>query len=131
MILQVSPKAKRNILALLAAGIAAGFLNGLLGAGGGIILIYVLSALNRDTSPEGVRDNFAATVACVLPITALSAILYAADGTVKAGTFSSLLLPAAAGGAAGAFLLDKISTKLLKKIFAALVIFAGIRMLMR
>jgi len=131
MVLQASPKAKRNMLALLAAGIAAGFLNGLLGAGGGIILIYALSAMNRDTTPEGVRDNFAATVACVIPMTALSALLYTANGTVQAGTFSSLLIPAAAGGAAGAFLLDKINTKLLKKIFAALVVFAGIRMLTR
>ena len=131
MVLQISSKAKQNILMLFAAGIGAGFLNGLLGAGGGIVLLYALSMMNPDSSPEGVRDNFAATVACVLPMTALSVLLYTAGGTVKAGTFASLFIPAAAGGSAGAFLLDKISTKLLKKIFAALVVFAGIRMLMR
>ena len=131
MLIALSGKAKRRIAALLLCGAAAGFLNGLLGAGGGILLVYALSALNTDKSPAGVRDNFAATIACVIPMTVLSVILYAAEGRVSFASVSPLLLPAAAGGVLGAFLLDKISTKLLKKIFALLVLFAGIRMLFK
>lgn len=131
MQIQVSSKAKRTLLALVLTGAAAGFLNGLLGAGGGILLVYALSALNPDKSPDGVRDNFAATIACVLPITALSAAVYTAGGRVDAAALSPLILPAAAGGLCGALLLDKINTALLKKIFALLVVYSGASMLLR
>ena len=129
MVLEVSRKAKRTVLALSAAGLAAGFLNGLLGAGGGIVLVYALSLLRPDRSPDGVRDTFAATVACVLPMTAVSALLYAESGRLGGISLTGMILPAAAGGVCGALLLDKISTGILKKIFAALVLFAGIRMI--
>lgn len=129
MMLEISPKAKRNFFVLLVAGAAAGFLNGLLGAGGGIVLIYTLHALYCDGSAESVRDYFAATIACVIPMTLLSALLYAADGKLMTAGASALSLPAVAGGALGAFFLDKIQTKFLQKLFAALVILAGMMML--
>jgi len=131
MQIQVSRRTKRQFVLLIAAGLAAGFLNGLLGAGGGVLLIYALSALNPDKSPDGVRDNFAATVACVLPVTLLSAILYAADGRMDFAAVTPLVLPAILGGTAGAVLLGRIPTKLLKKLFALLVIWSGISMLTR
>ncbi len=131
MMVQMSDKTKRHLCILSACGTAAGFLNGVLGAGGGIVLVYALSPLRKERDPSEVRDNFAATVACVLPMTALSAILYTADNAVPAAGTSALFLPAAMGGLVGALLLDKIDTKLLKKLFAALVLFGGLRMLTR
>jgi len=129
MMFVLSQKSKRTAAALLLCGAAAGFLNGLLGAGGGIVLIYALAALKQDDSPDAVRDTFAAAVACILPMTALSALLYASDGRIRWEEVPMLVLPAAAGGILGAFLLDRLPTKLLKKIFAVLVLIAGIRML--
>ncbi len=126
-----SRRAKARLLLLAASGAAAGFLNGLLGAGGGIILIYALSALNPDKSPNGVRDNFASTIACILPVTILSALLYARDGRMDLSAVSPLVLPAAVGGLAGAYLLGRINTALLKKLFALLVIYSGISMILR
>ncbi len=130
MQISVSRHAKTRLVLLLSVAFAAGFLNGLLGAGGGILLIYAFSALNPDKSPEGVRDNFAATIACILPITTLSAFLYAADGRMDVTAVAPFVLPALLGGFAGACLLGKISTVLLKKMFALLVIYAGLRMIL-
>lgn len=131
MQITVSRRAKTRLTLLAATGAAAGFLNGLLGAGGGVILIYALSALNPDKSENGVRDNFASTIACVLPVTLLSAFLYAADGRMDFSAVSPLVLPAIVGGFAGACLLGRINTVLLKKLFALLVIYSGISMILR
>lgn len=131
MQITLSRRTKKRLLLLAAAGGAAGFLNGLLGAGGGILLIYALTAMNPDNTPNGVRDNFAATVAAVLPITLLSAILYARDGRMDFFAVTPLVLPALLGGTAGALLLDRISTGFLKKLFSLLVIWSGLYMLFR
>lgn len=130
MQITVSRRAKLRLFLLLAAGFAAGFLNGLLGAGGGILLVYALSAMNPDKTPDGVRDNFAATIAAVLPVTLFSAILYGIDGRMDISAVTPLVIPAALGGLSGAWLLSRINTKLLKKLFAVLVIYSGIRMLL-
>lgn len=131
MQITVSRRAKRRLILLAATGAAAGFLNGLLGAGGGIVLIYALSALNPDKSESGIRDNFASTIACILPVTLLSAFLYAADGRMDFTAVCPLVLPAIIGGFAGACLLGRINTVLLKKLFALLVIYSGISMILR
>lgn len=130
MQMQITQRA-RSFFVLLATGAAAGFLGGFLGAGGGILLVYALSALNPDKSPAGVRNNFAATVACVLPVTALSAVLYAEAGHFSLSDAYPLFIPAAAGGLIGAWLLDRIDTAVLKKIFSVLVLWGGASMLLR
>ncbi len=116
--------------ALLAlSGIAAGVANGLLGAGGGIIVTYTLARLLREQN-AATRDVFANVVAAMLPMTAVSAVIYALHGNLKLNEASPFLLPAIIGGIAGALLLGRINTNLLKKIFAALVIFSGVRMIL-
>ena len=130
MVVHISDKTRRDIVRLSAYGIAAGFLNGLLGAGGGIVLIYALSALHPQADAEGVRDIFAAAILCVIAMSALSAALYTADHGIGTEVISDIILPAAAGGILGAFLLDKIRTDTLKKIFAGVVLFGGLRMIL-
>ena len=124
---------KKKLMILVLLGTAAGFINGLLGAGGGILLVWVFSLRNPNDSPEGVRDTFASTLAAILPITALSAILYSLgeSGTPSISELAPLILPAIAGGAIGAFLLHRINTMFLKKIFALLILYSGISMVLR
>jgi len=55
---------KRHIPLLIIAGIGAGFLNGLLGAGAGVILVFVYAALSKDKSDgsvKGMKNLYAAT----------------------------------------------------------------------
>ncbi len=119
-----------DALYVLAAGALAGFCNGLVGCGGGIVIVYALSRLYRDDPERTPRDVFASAAASILPISAVSAVMYAAGGTTADG-FLRYLLPAAAGGVVGAYLLDKIDTGLLGRIFAALVMWAGASMILR
>ncbi len=123
--------AKKRLLLTLLFGLFAGFINGLLGAGGGILLVYAFAALNPDKTESGVRDNFSATIASILPISLFSAFLYAKDGRMDAGAVTPLILPALLGGFGGALLLGRIPTGVLKKIFAILVIYSGISMVLR
>ena len=64
---------KKHIIALF-FGIIGGFLNGFLGAGGGIILLLALNIVNPPKGHEKTRDNFASVVAVVLMISTVSAV---------------------------------------------------------
>lgn len=122
-------KSRRALCFLAAAGAAAGFCNGFLGAGGGIILLYAFKRLNPSSGTSAQRDNFASVVAAVLPLCVVSAITYSGRGHFDANLFARLILPAAMGGVCGAFLTDKLNTSMLKNIFAIIVIIAGINMI--
>ena len=116
---------KRRLLLL--GGLAAGFLNGLLGAGGGIVIVWILEKALRD-EVESPRDIFANALAVMLPISAVSAVSYALSGGLPKGNITRFLIPAVLGGLLGAFLLDKLKTATVKTLFCFLVILSGILM---
>ncbi len=121
----------RTAFALLAVGgLAGGIANGLLGAGGGIIITFVLErVLPESEMPR--RDIFANVIAVSLPISVLSSVIYALHGNINADSFGKFVIPAVVGGLIGAYLLSKINTVLLKRIFALIVIWSGVYMLLR
>lgn len=129
MIIKLEKKAAASLCFLLMTGAAAGFCNGFLGAGGGIILLFALKKLNPQKGASAERDNFASVVAAVLPLCVVSAITYSGSGNFPADMFAALVLPAAAGGVLGAFLTDRLNTSVLKGIFAVILIVAGISMI--
>lgn len=112
-------------------GALAGFINGLLGAGGGIIITYYLAHIldNKQKRENGV---FANAVATMLPISAVSLLMYFLKGYV---TFNKellmILFPAIIGGILGAILLGKLKLKIVKLIFAALVTISGCMMVFK
>lgn len=114
---------------LAVAGLGAGLANGLLGAGGGIIVTYALVHLLGEEKSAG-KDVFANVVAAMLPMTAVSAIIYALRGNLDLDRSTPFLLPAVIGGILGALLLGHINTGGLKKVFAALVVFSGLRLIL-
>ena len=105
---------KKNLLSA-AAGLAIGAVNGLLGAGGGMIAVPLLlkSGLKR-------KEAHANAVAGILPITLLS---------VRA---SLIFIPTGVAGALlGTYCLKKISPLWLKRIFGAFMVYAGVRLLLK
>lgn len=109
-------------------GICAGFVNGLLGAGGGIIAVWGLSRMLRGRE-AGRRDVFANALAVMLPLSAVSAANYSLSGLADGRELGILVLPAIVGGLCGALILDRISVDWLKLIFSAVVIYSGMTML--
>lgn len=114
---------------LLLCGAGAGFINGLLGAGGGVVLVFVLAAALGHEA-DG-RDIYATALAVTLPVTLFSVWRYAGAGTLDLTGFARFMLPAVLGGAVGGWLLDRIDVRVTKRIFAGIVIVSGISMLLR
>jgi uncharacterized membrane protein YfcA len=119
-------------------GFFAGLLNGLLGAAGGILLVAALPVLPLPDRllPDGLldrwekRDVLATALSVMLPVSAFSLLLYGMDGHLPyPAVLLSLLFPAALGGWLGARLLGRLSDRFIKKLFAAVVVVAGVRML--
>lgn len=113
--------------------IAAGVINGLLGAGGGVIMLYLVCAVlgkrSAGKNAQNVqRDAFASVIAIILPVSVVSAISYAAKGAIDMEKMQKLILPALAGGIIGAYLTDRLPTRIIRGVFALLVIISGIRM---
>ena len=112
-------------------GLAAGFINGLLGAGSGIVLVFTFAAVSKDKSGSRVRDNFAMTISTVLPISILSAYSYFQKTNADIKNSLVFIIPGIVGGLLGALITDKISATVLKMIFAAITIIAGVNMILK
>lgn len=124
--------AKKHAGILALAGFSAGLLNGLLGAGGGIVMTFALEYMIKHGGLQmEERDIFANVIAATLPISVMSALIYGVRGNIDLSGFSVFVLPAVVGGLVGAFFLSKISVVFLKRIFALLVIWSGIYMIIR
>ncbi len=115
---------------LLLAGFAAGIMNGLLGAGGGIITVFALTRIYKEKMAEK-NDVFAHALCVMLPLSLLSCALYLARGSFSTDGFGVFVLPAVLGGAIGGLLLDKLRGDVLRRLFAALVIVSGILLIVR
>jgi len=118
-------KKKQNALSAL-GGALVGILNGMLGAGGGMLVVPMLKKLGL----EQTRAH-ATAVAVIFPLSILSAGAYLLLGHFELGQAAAYLLPGAAGALAGGLLLSKIPAKWLRKIFACFMIWAGIRMVLK
>jgi len=121
-------KLKKGALILI-GGTIGGFINGLLGAGGGIILLWVLARLNPEKGGNAVRDNFAAVVLTVLILSCASAVTYSAKNGIDTKSLLTLAVPGMAGGVLGAYLTDRLNTDILKLVFSILIIIAGVNMI--
>ena len=124
------PLPRARLLGILLMGVGAGLVNGLLGAGGGILIVYAMTAAlhGSDSDP---RDLYANALCVMLPISAFSCVRYAMAGNLPVADFSVYVLPAIAGGLLGGFLLEKIRGSAVKKLFAVLVIYSGLFLILR
>ena len=108
----------------LFSGILAGMLNGFLGSGGGIIIVFVMGLLLPQRDP---KDIFATAVLSVLPMSIVSTCFYYRGGGISITDYAPYYASALFGGVLGAVLLDKIPTALIKAVFAVLMLWAGFR----
>lgn len=127
----------RTALIVMIVGLAAGVINGLLGAGGGVIIVLVLGALLQKNKASGQadamqdpKDVYATSLLCMLPVSILSALQYAGTAWDMQHDFSFYLLPAIVGGIIGGLLLHRVRLPWLRRLFAILLLVSGMRMLL-
>jgi hypothetical protein len=119
---------KYMILSVSAA--VSGVLNGFVGTGAGIILYFVLKSLNKsEDNKTEIKDIMAMIICAVIPMSIVSSIVYMTKGDMIYKELATYLPAALIGGMIGAFALDKLKFKIVRKLFAAMIIYAGIRMI--
>ena len=104
-----------------------GGINGFLGTGGGIIFVLLLSTITKND----VKDNFATSLCTTIVLSLIGAFSYYRRGNIDFGIISSCFVFCAIGGVIGALITDKINTRWLNIGFAILIIYSGIRMILR
>ena len=116
---------KRKTTGIIIAGLGAGAVNGLFGAGGGMVLVPLLSLL----TPLEDDQIFGASIAVILPICIVSLSATAMTGSIAWRQSLPYLIGSAAGGLAAGIWGKKIPAKWLHKGLGILIIWGGIRYL--
>lgn len=106
-------------------GLCTGVLNGLFGSGGGMVAVPFLRMGGLDE-----KESHASSVAVLCALSALSAGVYLYRGSMTVSDALPYLPGALLGSLVGAWLMPKIPVKWLKRIFGAIMIYGGIRMVM-
>ncbi len=107
-------------------GFLIGAVNGLMGAGGGMLAVPLLKKCGLEQ-----KQAHTNAVAVILPITVISAVLYMIKGYVSVSDAIPFIPTGIIGSFLGAYFLKKISPFYLKKLFGGFMIYAGIRLLLR
>ena len=116
---------KKKVLPIMICGICAGAVNGLFGAGGGMVLVPLLTWLT-DLPDDGV---FPASVSIILPICLVSLSLTLQPQVVPWNLAIPYLFGSSAGGVLAGLLAKKIPTLWLHRTLGVLILWGGLRYL--
>jgi len=112
---------------LIAIGLVTGFINGIFGSGGGMIIVPALTFL------MGVDEHksHATAISIILPLSVISTILYLKEDIIQFNIAMYIALGGIIGSFIGAKFLNKIPANILRKIFGGIIIFTAIRMILK
>lgn len=106
-------------------GVVIGAVNGLFGAGGGMLVVPVLTYLYG----LGAKKSHATAIMIILPLCAVSAVVYAVRGSYDYSIFPSTIAGVIVGGIVGALALKKANNVALRFVFYFLMLLAGLKMI--
>jgi uncharacterized protein len=115
-----------DILILLSAGLAAGFLSGLVGIGGGIVIVPILVYffnMNQKMAQGTTLFMF------LFPIGILGVYNYYKGGYVDYKSAAIIAVTFVIGSYFGSKTVIGIDTKIVKQIFGAILVLVGFKML--
>ena len=109
----------------LLAGLAAGFVNGFFGAGGGMVLVPLLIWL------VGLPDKlaFSSAISIILPLCVVSLIIYGQQAMLPISDALPYLLGGAGGGVLAGLWFRSVPAKWLHLALGALILAGGVRLL--
>ena len=110
----------------LLAGLAAGFVNGFFGAGGGMVLVPLLIWL------VGLPDKlaFSSAISIILPLCVVSLVIYGRHDMLPLSDALPYLLGGAGGGVLAGLWFQKVPAKWLHLALGALILLGGVRLLL-
>jgi len=115
---------RRRTLTLAAIGTAAGLFSGLFGVGGGILIVPLLVLVGFEQ-----RLATGTSLAAIVVIAAVAAGAHGAYGNVHVEEGILVGVPAVAGVLVGTELQQRISTKAISLIFAAMLVVVAVDLL--
>ena len=107
--------------------VAAGFVNGLLGAGSGIIFMLISRLVIR--SGDG-KEMYSFAIMCVIPVSVISLFMYPPELFPPTDLITIIPL-AIVGGYLGAIIKDRINAAYLGIAFALITAYSGVSMIVR
>ncbi len=109
----------------LLAGLAAGFVNGFFGAGGGMVLVPLLIFL------VGLPDKlaFSSAISIILPLCVVSLVIYGRHDMLPLSDALPYLIGGAGGGVLAGLWFQKVPAKWLHLALGALILLGGVRLL--
>lgn len=113
---------KKQVLFSILAGVMVGFVNGFLGAGGGMLVVPLLRLIFKQ-SPKVAHST---AVLVILPICLVSGVVYLLSGTVQISVLWPVAIGTFCGGLIGTFLLCKLKNNVITILFSVVMIGAGI-----
>jgi len=115
---------KHRIFPLCLAGIGAGAVNGLFGAGGGMVLVPLLTMTGMEEDAV-----FPSSISIILPICLVSLGMTALTGEIAWGDAFPYLIGSGIGGILAGIWGKKIPVKWLHRGLGILILWGGIRYL--
>jgi len=115
-----------TLLLLVIIGLAAGFLSGLVGIGGGIIMVPALVFVLGFTQKQAQGTSLGVLV---LPVVALGVWQYYKQGQINFNYVFVIALAFLEGGYLGSKLALNLSDDKMKKIFAVVMLLLSLKML--
>lgn len=107
------------------AGLAAGSVTGLFGAGGGMILVPLLTQLT-DMDEDAV---FPASVSVILPVCLICLLFRSQGNGLPWQQAYPYLIGSGIGGVAAGFIGNRIPVKWLHRLLGAMILWGGVRYL--
>ena len=107
------------------SGAAAGLINGFFGAGGGMILVPMLIGFAKLED----KKAFSSAIAIILPMCLVTIAVYWTQQIFPFQQALPYLAGGLLGGLAGGVLFRKVSPQFLHKVFGAIILWGGLRLL--
>ena len=113
---------KKQVIGAVLAGVAVGFVNGFLGAGGGMLVVPLLRLIFKQKP----KVAHATAVLIMFPICVVSSIIYLISGDITFSSVWPVAIGTFCGGFLGTFLLSKLKNNIITILFSLVMIGAGI-----
>ena len=110
---------------ILLYGFVIGLINILFASGGGLVAVPAIKSLGHEQ-----KTAQASALAVILPLCAISALMYYHKGYFNPMDALIYIPFGLIGSIAGAKLFKKAPNKILRKVFAMLILYSGIKMIL-